>query len=235
MDRFVVDGLRGHPGLLEALETLRQVVLDGGEGGHDSWRAKPVGGVREVGQVALDHIYTFEANKLPILPGSLVPRSSQASCCTTGICPGSTGPSAPSSQSWWQRILTHLIQVTLARRHKDTGNRGFSLGGKQQLLPAKLLSAVPRLAGQVFCHLEKTLCDIISPHGTANITETLSQVLQASQNTISVFSYLPKLYDFCINYQLFMLVISISLPGALGTPSRKHNQSLVLGGSLPLC
>ena len=61
MDRFVVDGLRGHPGLLEALETLRQVVLDGGEGGHDSWRAKPVGGVREVGQVALDHIYTFEA------------------------------------------------------------------------------------------------------------------------------------------------------------------------------
>ena len=63
MDRFVVDGLRGHPGLLEALETLRQVVLDGGEGGHDSWRAKPVGGVREVGQVALDHIYTFEAKK----------------------------------------------------------------------------------------------------------------------------------------------------------------------------
>ena len=59
MDRLVVDGLRGHPGLLEALETLRQVVLDGGEGRHDSWRAKPVGGVREVGQVALDLFYNI--------------------------------------------------------------------------------------------------------------------------------------------------------------------------------
>ena len=59
MDRLVVDGLRGHPGLLEALKTLRQVVLDGGEGRHDSWRAKPVGGVREVGQVALDLSYNI--------------------------------------------------------------------------------------------------------------------------------------------------------------------------------
>ena len=59
MDRLVVDGLRGHPGLLEALETLRQVVLDGGEGRHDSWRAKPVGGVREVGQVTLDLSYNI--------------------------------------------------------------------------------------------------------------------------------------------------------------------------------
>ena len=53
MERFVVDWL-AKPGLLEALEALRKVVLDGCEGGNDGWGAKPVGGVGEVGEVTLD-------------------------------------------------------------------------------------------------------------------------------------------------------------------------------------
>ena len=53
MDWLVVDGL-AQAGLLEALEALCQVVLDGCEGGDDSRGAEPVGGVGEVGEVTLD-------------------------------------------------------------------------------------------------------------------------------------------------------------------------------------
>ena len=53
VDWLVVDGL-GQAGLLEALEALCQVVLDGCEGGDDGGGAEPVGGVGEVGEVTLD-------------------------------------------------------------------------------------------------------------------------------------------------------------------------------------
>ena len=53
MDWLVVDGL-AHSGLLEALEALCQVVLDGREGGDNGRGAKAVGGVGEVGEVTLD-------------------------------------------------------------------------------------------------------------------------------------------------------------------------------------
>ena len=53
MKGFVVNGL-WQAGLLEALEALSQVVLDGCEGGDDCRGAKAVGGVGEVGEVALD-------------------------------------------------------------------------------------------------------------------------------------------------------------------------------------
>ena len=53
MDWLVVDGL-AQAGLLEALEALRQVVLDGCEGGDDGRGAEPVGGEGEVGEVTLD-------------------------------------------------------------------------------------------------------------------------------------------------------------------------------------
>ena len=53
MEGLVVDGL-GQAGLLEALEALGQVVLDGREGGNDCRGAEAVGGVGEVGEVTLD-------------------------------------------------------------------------------------------------------------------------------------------------------------------------------------
>ena len=40
--------------LLQHLETLVQVVVDGRERGDDGWRSEPVSDQREVGQVALD-------------------------------------------------------------------------------------------------------------------------------------------------------------------------------------
>ena len=40
--------------LLQALDALVGVVLDGGDGGHDGGGAEPVSDLREVGEVSLD-------------------------------------------------------------------------------------------------------------------------------------------------------------------------------------
>ena len=44
---------RGGVDLVQVLDALVEIVLDGGEGGHNGGRAKPVGDHGEVGEVAL--------------------------------------------------------------------------------------------------------------------------------------------------------------------------------------
>ena len=44
----------GGIGLVQVLDALVQIVLDGGEGGHNGGRAKPMGDHGEVGEVALN-------------------------------------------------------------------------------------------------------------------------------------------------------------------------------------
>ena len=184
MDRFVVDGLRGHPGLLEALETLRQVVLDGGEGGHDSWRAKPVGGVREVGQVALDHIYTFEGKKT----------TNSTWISGSKIIAGFVLHSG--DLSWFNRSISSFVTILVAKNthsldSSDTCKK-TQRHRKQRILTwwqatapscetAQRCSRTCRSGTRPPGRNITVSCDIILPHGTANITEALlSQVLQAS-------------------------------------------------------
>ena len=97
--------------------------------------------------------------------------------------------------SWFNRSISSFVTILVAKnthsldssdtckktqRHKDTGNRGFSLGGKQQLLPAKLLSAAPGLAGQVLGHLEKILLSYF----------TATQNSKHRRNFVSGLSYI---------------------------------------------